>query len=125
MHLIFCPKDTSSYPSDKYVLGRRLTLIPQLKETYSYHLPSIIEGFKLILWGAFKKLVIADRITMLIDGVYSNLLYHTLYDSGSRLLTLNFLLSRQVFYTLQFLRASFPIDYSIINKLRKFFCTNF
>ncbi len=48
-------------------------LIPQLKKIHSYQWSNIFVGFRLILWGAFKKLVIADRLSLLIDGVYSNL----------------------------------------------------
>jgi alginate O-acetyltransferase complex protein AlgI len=47
-------------------------LIPQLKQAYVYNYSNIIEGFQLILWGAFKKMVIADRLAMLIRGVYSD-----------------------------------------------------
>ncbi len=47
--------------------------IPQLKKSINYDWSNIYQGFQLILWGSFKKLVIADRISLLIDGVYPNL----------------------------------------------------
>jgi alginate O-acetyltransferase complex protein AlgI len=46
--------------------------IPQLKEKYQLNYSNLQEGFQLVLWGAFKKMVIADRLSLLIHGVYSN-----------------------------------------------------
>jgi len=48
-------------------------LIPQLNNIHSFYYPDILDGLKQILWGAFKKMVIADRLAMLINGVYPNL----------------------------------------------------
>ncbi len=47
--------------------------LPQLKRVYQYNYSDILAGFKLILWGAFKKIVIADRLAMVVNGVYPNL----------------------------------------------------
>jgi len=49
------------------------TFIPQLKKSFAFDYPLLREGFKLILWGAFKKIVIADRLAIIINGVYSDL----------------------------------------------------
>ncbi len=46
------------------------SFFPQLTKKYDCDYNSVVEGFKLILWGAFKKLVIADRLAVLINGVY-------------------------------------------------------
>ncbi len=48
------------------------TFIPQLKITHDYRYENVKAGFQLMLWGAFKKMVIADRLSMLINGVYSD-----------------------------------------------------
>lgn len=48
------------------------TFIPQLKISYSFNYEDIRAGFQLILWGAFKKMIIADRLALLINGVYSD-----------------------------------------------------
>ena len=66
-YFIFFPK----FLSGPIEFSRKL--IPQLKHYYSFHYQSIIEGFRLILWGALKKMVIADRLAMIIDGVYPQL----------------------------------------------------
>lgn len=47
--------------------------IPQLRMIYEFDYENVIKGFRLILWGAFKKLVIADRLAYVINGVYPNL----------------------------------------------------
>jgi D-alanyl-lipoteichoic acid acyltransferase DltB (MBOAT superfamily) len=48
------------------------TFIPQLRKSFAFEYPDVREGFKLILWGAFKKIVIADRLAIIINGVYSD-----------------------------------------------------
>jgi len=48
------------------------TFIPQLKINHNFIYEDVKAGFQLILWGAFKKMVIADRLAMIIHGVYSD-----------------------------------------------------
>jgi alginate O-acetyltransferase complex protein AlgI len=47
--------------------------IPQLKQYYDFYPPYFSDGLRLILWGAFKKMVIADRLYLIVNGVYPNL----------------------------------------------------
>jgi alginate O-acetyltransferase complex protein AlgI len=47
--------------------------IPQLRNSVAYDYPSIREGFILILWGAFKKIVIADRLSVIVNGTHADL----------------------------------------------------
>jgi alginate O-acetyltransferase complex protein AlgI len=47
--------------------------LPQLKQKHNFVDINILDGFRLIMWGAFKKLVIADRLDLIINGVYPNL----------------------------------------------------
>lgn len=47
--------------------------IPQLQRLYDFDYSRVVDGFRLMLWGAFKKLVIADRLALVINGVYPNL----------------------------------------------------
>jgi alginate O-acetyltransferase complex protein AlgI len=61
--------------------------IPQLKKFYSFNYINFTEGLRLILWGAFKKMVIADRLSMIVDGVYPNL-----HSSSGNLILLTFLI---------------------------------
>lgn len=47
--------------------------LPQLKEIRSFDPGRITEGLKLILYGLFKKVVIANQIAPFLTGVYSNI----------------------------------------------------
>ena len=47
--------------------------LPQLKEVRSFDLQRITEGLKLILYGLFKKVVIANQIAPFVTGIYSNI----------------------------------------------------
>ncbi len=45
-------------------------LIGQLKETMGFRASNILPGLRLMLWGYFKKVVIADRLALFVDPVY-------------------------------------------------------
>jgi alginate O-acetyltransferase complex protein AlgI len=47
-------------------------LIPQFYGRYSFDYQRVVEGLQLILWGFFKKLVIADRMGLYVREVYYN-----------------------------------------------------
>lgn len=50
-------------------------LLPQLRNYWKVKLfnsENIIAGFSLIIWGLFTKMVIADRIAMVVENVYSH-----------------------------------------------------
>lgn len=47
-------------------------LLPQFKSRFAVNLDNITEGFALILWGFFKKIVVADRLVVFVDAVYSS-----------------------------------------------------
>lgn len=57
-------------------IERSTRLIPQLhkKNTLSYE--NLVEGLKQILWGMFKKLVIADRLAIYVNTVFNNQAQH-------------------------------------------------
>ncbi|PCJ86700.1 MAG: membrane-bound O-acyltransferase family protein, partial [Flavobacteriales bacterium] len=54
-------------------IERSSHLIPQLKERCGFDIYRIFDGLKLILWGFFKKLVIADTIAVYLDYVFGDL----------------------------------------------------
>lgn len=47
-------------------------LLPQLRKTISFDYGRTIEGLRLILWGLFKKIVIADRLSDFVNLVYNH-----------------------------------------------------
>ncbi len=49
--------------------GRRL--LPQFRMEHSFDPDRFASGLRLILWGLFKKIVIADRLSIVVQAVYS------------------------------------------------------
>lgn len=54
-------------------IERPQNLLPQLKNTISFHAPFIAHGLFLIAIGMFKKVVIADRLALFVDPVFNDL----------------------------------------------------
>lgn len=53
-------------------IDRARTLLPQLREPAAWNDRQATEGFRLILWGTFKKLVLADRLAVYVNEVYAH-----------------------------------------------------
>ncbi len=53
-------------------IERPANLIPQLQARRFFDRDEAVSGLKLMLWGFFKKLVVADRLAMYVDPVYNN-----------------------------------------------------
>ena len=53
-------------------IGRAQTLLPQLKKERNFDYESASYGLKLMAWGYFKKLVIADVFAVTVDKVFDN-----------------------------------------------------
>lgn len=51
-------------------IERAHRLLPQFRKQYPFHYPDAVEGLRLILWGLFKKVVIADRLAIVVNTVY-------------------------------------------------------
>lgn len=47
-------------------------LIPQFDVNQKFNYENVTDGFKIITWGFFKKLVIADRLAVLVNQVFNN-----------------------------------------------------
>lgn len=47
-------------------------LLPQLRTAHRFDYVHAVEGLRLILWGLFKKVVVADRIAPIVEAVYSD-----------------------------------------------------
>ncbi len=63
-------------------IDRATTLLPQFAKPRSFEYDTGIDGMRQILWGLFKKVVIADNCALYVDKVFSS--YQT--QSGSTLL---------------------------------------
>ncbi|MDZ7743270.1 MAG: MBOAT family O-acyltransferase [Bacteroidota bacterium] len=53
-------------------IERSRNLLPQIHEKKEFRPEQIISGLKLILWGFFKKIVIADRLGIFVSTVYAS-----------------------------------------------------
>ncbi len=51
-------------------IERSTRLIPQFYKKVRFEYREIVDGMKLMLWGLFKKIVIADRLALYVDAVY-------------------------------------------------------
>lgn len=53
-------------------IARSTNLLPQFSEKQEFDSQRVSDGLKLMLWGFFKKLVIADRLAILVNQVFNN-----------------------------------------------------
>lgn len=51
-------------------IERARNMLPQFYEKHEFSYVRAVEGFRLILWGAFKKVAIADRSAVVVNAVY-------------------------------------------------------
>ena len=47
-------------------------LLPQVQKSRTFNYAQAVAGSRLILWGLFKKVVVADTISKVVDSIYSN-----------------------------------------------------
>ena len=53
-------------------IERATVLLPQFRETYQFDYARVTSGLRLILWGFFKKVVIADQLALFVQQVYGS-----------------------------------------------------
>jgi len=51
-------------------IDRAVNFIPELKKKVNFDIERIMSGFRLVVWGVFKKMVIADRLAIFVDEVF-------------------------------------------------------
>lgn len=74
-------------------IDRAEKLIPQLKAKHSFVPENVVKGLRMMLWGYFMKVMIADRITLYVDPIFNNLNNH----SGLSVLVAAILFSIQIY----------------------------
>lgn len=52
-------------------IERPQNVIPQFYEVHKFEYQRVVSGLRLMLWGMFKKVVIADRLSLFVDLVYN------------------------------------------------------
>lgn len=58
-------------------IERPQNLLYQFYKKHEFDNERIVNGLKLMLWGLFKKLVIADRLSIYVDAIYNNPDHHS------------------------------------------------
>lgn len=58
-------------------IERPQNLLHQFREKFDFDYDRVVVGLKQMLWGFFKKLVIADRLEIYVNAVYNNPSRHT------------------------------------------------
>ena len=54
-------------------IERATHLLPQVKKERIFSYNMVVGGMRLILWGLFKKIMIADRLAVFVDKVYGDI----------------------------------------------------
>jgi D-alanyl-lipoteichoic acid acyltransferase DltB (MBOAT superfamily) len=52
-------------------IDRAINLIPELKKKVTFDVDRIVSGFRLVVYGLFKKMVIADRLAIFVNEIFS------------------------------------------------------
>jgi len=58
-------------------IERPQNMLHQFYEKHDFSYTNMVEGLKLMLWGFFKKVVVADRLSIYVNAVYNNPEHHT------------------------------------------------
>ena len=74
-------------------IERSTRLLPQFYQKHQFDYQRVTDGLKLMAWGFFKKLVIADRLAIVVNNVYNNPTDH----SGIPLILATYLFAFQIY----------------------------
>lgn len=75
-------------------IERPQNLLPQFREEHSFNFTTLKQGAMLMVFGLFKKVVIADRLGMFVDASYGN----SAEQTGSVMLAATLLYSLQLYF---------------------------
>jgi len=104
-------------------IERAKNMLPQFKSQQIFDYPLFVKGLKLMLWGYFMKLVVADRLGIYVDAVYGNILQH----NGTSLLFASFLYPFQLYadlggYSLIAIGLANIVGINVIQNFKRPFC---
>ena len=74
-------------------IERPLNMLHQFYEEHRFDIENVVAGMKMMLWGFFKKIVIADRLATYVDVIYNNPQAAT----GSSMLLATFFFAIQIY----------------------------
>jgi len=74
-------------------IERPQNILHQMHEEHEFDYARIVSGLQLMLWGFFKKLVVADRLSIYVNSVYS----HPDLHNGSSITIASFFFAVQIY----------------------------
>lgn len=74
-------------------IERAVRLLPQFRERYVFDYERVSHGLRLMLWGLFQKIVIADNLAVLVDHVFD----HPTRYHGTSLIMATFFFAFQIY----------------------------
>ena len=101
-------------------------LLPQIKNPHKFDYEQGKQGLKYFLWGMFIKLVIADRLGLYVDTVYSNYIHY----SGSSIFVASIFYTLQIYcdfagYSLMAIGIASTLGFNLINNFKRpYFATS-
>ena len=107
-------------------IERSNNLLPQFKEAHLFDYERVMGGVKLMLWGYFMKLVVADRCGIYVDTIYNNIAHH----NGGSYLVASFLFPFQIYgdfagYSLIAIGVAKVLGFNLIEIFRRpYFATS-
>ncbi len=74
-------------------IERPQNILYQMHSKYPFNYNLVVSGLKMMLWGFFKKLVIADRLSIFVDSVFNNPGFH----NGTTVVMASFFFAIQIY----------------------------
>ncbi len=74
-------------------IERATNMLPQFRQKFSFDYARVVGGLRLVLWGAFKKVVVADRLANYVNAVYGDVESY----SGMSLILATFFFAFQIY----------------------------
>lgn len=101
-------------------IERAKNLLPQFHKTHHFNADFMIIGLKMMLWGYFMKLCIADSVSSYVDAVFNNIEMH----NGKSIWLASFFFTFQIFcdfagYSLIAIGASKCIGFDLMQNFRQ------
>lgn len=107
-------------------IERAKNILPQFKEIKIFSWENFYKGIKLMLWGYFLKLVLADRLGIYVDAVYNNIENH----NGSTVIIASILFAFQIYgdfagYSLIAIGTAKVMGFDLMNNFKRpYFASN-
>lgn len=101
-------------------IERSTNLLPQFHEKKVFSYENIMSGLRLMLWGYFLKLALADRCGLYVDPVFNNVPYH----NGSSFFIASLLFTFQIYgdfagYSLTAIGAAKAMGFNLMENFRR------